>query len=95
MALAIGARLSHYRITASLGAGGMGEVYAVEDLNLGRQLALKLLPVEYTRETDRVRRFNQEARDAAVVPNAWLEPKHICHGSKRWTHCSTIIVRVS
>jgi hypothetical protein len=67
MALAIGTRLNHYRITASLGAGGMGEVYAVEDLNLGRQLALKLLPVEYTRETDRVRRFNQEARAASAL----------------------------
>ena len=67
MALAIGTRLNHYRITASLGAEGMGKVYAVEDLNLGRQLALKLLPVEYTRETDRVRRFNQEARAASAL----------------------------
>ena len=67
MVLASRARLNHYRITASLGAGGMGEVYAVEDLDLGRQLALKLLPVEYTRETDRVRRFNQEARAASAL----------------------------
>jgi serine/threonine-protein kinase len=54
--------ISHYRILSPLGAGGMGEVYLAEDLNLGRRVALKLLPAKYTQDPERVRRFEQEAR---------------------------------
>jgi eukaryotic-like serine/threonine-protein kinase len=65
--LAAGQTVGHYRIVSQLGMGGMGEVYLAEDTKLGRQVALKLLPNEFTRDTDRVRRFQQEARAASAL----------------------------
>jgi eukaryotic-like serine/threonine-protein kinase len=59
--------LSHYRIVAPLGAGGMGEVYLAEDTRLKRKVALKLLPAELTADADRVRRFEQEAQAASAL----------------------------
>jgi serine/threonine protein kinase/Tfp pilus assembly protein PilF len=59
--------ISHYRILSKLGAGGMGEVYLAEDLNLGRRVALKLLPARFTQDAERVRRFAQEARTASTL----------------------------
>ncbi len=59
--------LSHYRILAQLGAGGMGEVYLAEDTQLERKVALKLLPAEFTKDPDRVRRFVQEAKAASAL----------------------------
>jgi serine/threonine protein kinase/Tol biopolymer transport system component len=60
-------RIAHYRIIAPLGAGGMGEVYLAEDGTLGRQVALKILPPELLRSTERVRRFVQEAKSASSL----------------------------
>lgn len=67
MTLAAGARLNHYQILSPLGAGGMGEVYLAEDTRLRRKVALKLLPEEFTRNTQRLRRFEQEARAASAL----------------------------
>lgn len=58
----IGRQLGHYRILSLLGAGGMCEVYMAENVILERKVALKLLPAEFTRDQDRLRRFKQEAR---------------------------------
>jgi eukaryotic-like serine/threonine-protein kinase len=58
----MGQSLSHYRVHSLIGAGGMGEVYLAEDLQLGRKVALKFLPKEFTEDRERVRRFAQEAR---------------------------------
>src|SRR5205085_9963905 len=67
MLIAPGTRFNHYEVIAQLGAGGMGEVYLAEDIRLRRKVALKLLPAEYTRHADRVRRFEQEAQAASAL----------------------------
>ena len=65
--LAIGQQIGHYAIMALLGVGGMGEVYLAQDMKLGRKVALKLLPAQFTTEAERVRRFEREARAASSL----------------------------
>ena len=65
--LAEGHQLGSYKILSLLGAGGMGEVYLAEDTELGRKIAIKLLPAEFTRDKERLRRFRQEARAASAL----------------------------
>src|SRR5688572_6036577 len=61
----VGRTAGHYKILSQLGAGGMGEVYLAHDTRLGRQVALKLLPSYFTRDGERLRRFQQEASAAS------------------------------
>jgi len=63
----VGKKIGHYEILSLLGAGGMGEVYLVQDTQLRRKAALKLLPVEYARDPERARRFKQEALAASAL----------------------------
>src|SRR6266851_8057543 len=67
MALAAGTKLGPYEIQSPLGAGGMGEVYRAGDTRLGRDVAIKVLPPAFSRDQDRLRRFEQEARAAAAL----------------------------
>jgi serine/threonine-protein kinase len=63
----IGASLNQYRITASIGAGGMGEVFRARDTRLNRDVAIKVLPKEFASDADRLRRFEQEAKTLAAL----------------------------
>jgi serine/threonine protein kinase len=58
----IGKTLGHHEITSQLGKGGMGEVHQAKDQKLGRDVAIKVLPEEFARDADRVKRFQQEAK---------------------------------
>src|SRR5215510_14296120 len=62
MALTLGTQLGSYEITALLGKGGMGEVYRARDTKLGRDVAIKTLPEEFTSDPDRLARFQREAK---------------------------------
>jgi serine/threonine protein kinase len=58
----IGRTLGNFKITSQLGKGGMGEVYQAKDQKLGRDVAIKVLPEEFAKDTDRVARFQREAK---------------------------------
>ena len=62
-----GTKLGPYEILASLGAGGMGEVYRARDTRLGREVAIKVLPSSFSHDPDRLRRFEQEARAISLL----------------------------
>src|SRR6188474_3200847 len=74
MPLEPGTRLDAYEIVRPLGSGGMGEVWLATEARLGRKVALKLLPADFTRDASRVLRFEQEARAASA-----LSHPNVCH----------------
>jgi len=67
MPLASGTHLGIYEIQASIGAGGMGEVYRATDTRLGRDVAVKILPTEMAQDPERLVRFHREARSVAAL----------------------------
>jgi serine/threonine protein kinase len=67
MTLSPGTRLGPYEVLDAIGSGGMGEVYRARDPRLGRDVAVKVLPADVGADSDRLRRFEQEARSAAAL----------------------------
>ena len=63
----VGQSLGPYQLIGSLGGGGMGEVYRARDIRLGREVAIKVLPSAFSTDSDRLRRFEQEARAASAL----------------------------
>jgi serine/threonine-protein kinase len=59
--------IAHYRITAKLGKGGMGEVWRATDTKLGRDVAIKILPETFAQDPDRLARFTREAQVLASL----------------------------
>ena len=62
-----GETLAHYHLHEMIGSGGMGEVYLAEDTKLGRKVAIKILPDEFIADSDRLKRFQMEARSASAL----------------------------
>src|SRR5262245_20670347 len=67
MALTIGIQLGSLEVAALIGRGGMGEVYRARDRKLKREVAIKILPEEFSRDPDRVARFQREAEVLASL----------------------------
>ncbi len=67
MALTSGTKLGPYEIIELLGAGGMGEVYRARDARLDRSVAIKILPAAFSADSDRLYRFEKEARSASAL----------------------------
>src|SRR2546427_5233770 len=67
MDITIGTQLGSHEITALLGRGGFGEVYQASDTKLKREVAIKILPLEFSRDPERVVRFQREAEVLASL----------------------------
>jgi len=67
MSLPQGTRLGRYEVHSLIGAGGMGEVYRAADTRIGRDVAIKVLPADFSDDPDRRRRFEHEARAAGAL----------------------------
>jgi eukaryotic-like serine/threonine-protein kinase len=63
----VGETIGPYEVLSELGSGAMGTVYLARDVRLGRKIAIKLLPSQFTNDRDRLRRFQQEARAASAL----------------------------
>jgi serine/threonine protein kinase/Tol biopolymer transport system component len=63
----IGSSIGHYRIVSRIGAGGMGEVYRAHDARLDREVAIKVLPADFAKDEDRLKRFEQEAKATSAL----------------------------
>src|ERR1700751_644070 len=72
----IGTKLAHYEILSHIGSGGMGDVYQATDTKLGRNVAIKFLPEAFSHDTERVARFEREARVLASLNHSNIAAIH-------------------
>src|SRR5512138_238277 len=89
MTLTAGSKLGRYEIRSKIGEGGMGEVYRARDTQLGRDVAIKVLPAALSSDVMRVARFEQEAKTLATLNHANIA--HV-YGLERGEAGSTGIV---
>ena len=91
MSFPAGTLLGSYQITKLIGAGGMGEVYRARDTRLDREVAIKVLPADLSRDVDRLNRFEVEARIAGS-PQSSQYPHYLRHRTirQRDLHCCRI-----
>jgi len=76
MPLSPGTKLAHYEILEPIGKGGMGEVYRALDTKLGRDVAIKVLPEEFSQDRERLNRFQREARLLAQLNHPNIATLH-------------------
>ena len=76
MAIGPGTRIGPYEVAALIGQGGMGEVYRALDTNLGRQVAIKVLPAALAQDAERLARFEREARTLAALNHPHIATIH-------------------
>ena len=74
--MSLGISVAHYRITAKLGEGGMGEVWRATDTKLGREVAIKVLPQAFAQDADRMARFTREAQVLASLNHPNIATVH-------------------
>src|SRR5215510_10221794 len=72
----IGTKLAQYEITSHIGSGGMGDVYQATDTKLGRSVAIKFLPEAFSHDSERVARFQREARVLASLNHSNIAAIH-------------------
>ena len=83
MSLPIGTRIGPYEVTASLGAGGMGEVFRARDTRLDRDVALKILPAGFASDPERLVRFEREAKTLAALNHPNIAAIHGIEDTRR------------
>jgi serine/threonine protein kinase len=72
MAIPNGARLGRYEVLAAFGGGGLGEVYQARDTRLGRDVAIRVLPEAFARDSERLSRFQREAKILASLNHPYI-----------------------
>ena len=91
MTLEVGFRLGHYTVTAKLGEGAMGEVWGVHDTQLGRDVALKILPDAFAADPDRLARFQREAQVLASLNHPNIAQ---IHGSEKTDATQALVLEL-
>ncbi len=76
MTIESGTSLAHYEVSSPLGKGGMGEVFRARDTKLGREVAIKILPEEFTKDAERLARFDREAKLLASLNHPHVAAIH-------------------
>ena len=91
MPLTPGTRLGPYEITAQIGVGGMGEVYRATDTNLGREVAIKVLPDAFAQDAERLARFEREAKTLASLSHPNIA---IIHGLEKTERVRALVMEL-